>query len=227
MKARTRLARGFTLIELLARRPKPLDRHRLGDGGWRRQGQSAFTLIELLVVITVIGMLASILIPSIRGALKSAKRARAMSQIRDLEGAVKRYFAEYNRMPVPAGQMGQVDKLFTGADQAKVVELLINSPKRADTNQNPKQIVFLDLDPASFLGTDGKPLKSVEDMQDQLAGGTPYKDPWGNDYGILMDLNFDEKIAGTSGGFVDIRAKVAVYSGGEDGNVNEPPYKTW
>lgn len=189
--------------------------------------QAGFTLIELLVVITVIGILASILIPSIRGALKSAKRARAMSQIRDLDGAVKRYFAEYNRMPVPAGMMGQADKLFTGSDQAKVVEILINSPKRVDTNQNPRQIVFLDLDPASFSDGNGKPLKSVEDMQNQLASGTPYKDPWGKDYGILMDLNFDEKIAGTSGGFPDIRAKVAVYSGGEEGKVDDPPYKTW
>lgn len=81
--------------------------------------QAGFTLIELLVVITVIGILASILIPSIRGALKSAKRARAMSQIRDLDGAVKRYFAEYNRMPVPAGMMGQADKLFTGSTRPR------------------------------------------------------------------------------------------------------------
>ena len=48
-----------------------------------------FTLIELLVVITIIGMLSAILIPSILGALKSAKRARALGQIRDLDGAVK------------------------------------------------------------------------------------------------------------------------------------------
>ena len=78
-------------------------------------------MIELLVVITIIGMLSAILIPSILGALKSAKRARALGQIRDLDGAVKRYFAEYGRMPVPAGQNGGADKVFTGAEQAQVV----------------------------------------------------------------------------------------------------------
>ena len=124
--------------------------------------RSGFTLIELLVVIVIIGMLAAILIPSIAGALKSAKKARALSQIRDFDGAVKRYFAEYGKMPVLAGENGGADKLKTGAEQAKVIEILINSPKRADTNQNPKQIVFLDLDPTSFDE------KTTDKMLDQL-----------------------------------------------------------
>ena len=186
-----------------------------------RKAGAGFTLIELLVVITIIGLLAAIIIPSIAGALKSAKRARAMSQVKDLDGAVKRYFAEYGRMPVPAGQNGGADRLYTGSDQAKVIEILIN----VNTNENTRKIVFLDLDPASFKGSDGKPLKTVAEMLAQLKSGTPYQDPWGTDYGILMDLNFDEKISGTA--FGDIRAKSAVYSGGEAKNVTDPPYKTW
>jgi prepilin-type N-terminal cleavage/methylation domain-containing protein len=177
-----------------------------------------FTLIELLVVITIIGLLAAIIIPSIAGALKGAKKARAMSQIKDLDGAVKRYFAEYGKMPVLAGQNGGADRLFTGTEQGAVIEILIN----ANTNLNPKQFVFLDLDPASFG------VKTTAEMLVALKNG--YKDPWGGDYGILMDLNFDEKIDGTVGGFTDtrdIRAKVAVYSGGESTNRAAPPYKTW
>ena len=186
-----------------------------------RKAGAGFTLIELLVVITITGLLAAIIIPSIAGALKSAKRARAMSQVKDLDGAVKRYFSEYGRMPVPAGHNGGADRLYTGADQAKVMEILIN----VNTNENTRKIVFLDLDPASFKGADGKPLKTVAEMQAQLKSGTPYQDPWGADYGILMDLNFDEKNSGTA--FGDIRAKSAVYSGGEAKNVTDPPYKTW
>jgi prepilin-type N-terminal cleavage/methylation domain-containing protein len=175
---------------------------------------AGFTLIELLVVITIIGLLAAILVPSIAGALKGAKKARAMGQIKDLDGAIKRYFAEYNKMPVPTGN-GGVDKLLTGAEQAKVIQILIN----VTTNLNPKQIVFLDLDPASFG------VKTTVEMLAALASGKPYQDPWKADYGILMDLNFDEKITGTPYG--DIRAKVAVYSGGENGDTANPPYKTW
>ena len=178
--------------------------------------KAGFTLIELLVVITIIGLLAAIIVPSIAGALKGAKKARAMSQIKDLDGAIKRYYAEYNKMPVPAGNGGP-DKLFTGTDQGAVMEILIN----VATNFNPKQLVFLDLDPASFG------VKTTAEMLVELKKG--YKDPWGGDYGILMDLNFDEKISGTAGGFPDIRAKSAVYSLGENGEANKanPPYKTW
>ena len=187
-----------------------------------------FTLIELLVVITIIGMLAAVLVPSIAGALKGAKKARAMSQIKDLDGAVKRYFAEYGKMPAPKNRTdsttfnGSGDMLFTGADQARVIEVLIN----ANSNQNPKQIVFLDLDPASFG------VKTTTEITNALAKGTPYKDPWGDpnkvdgrEYGILMDLNFDGIIQGTKYG--DIRATVGVYSGGEKGDLDHPPYKTW
>ncbi len=189
-----------------------------------------FTLIELLVVITIIGLLAAILVPSIMGAMKSAKRARALGQIRDLDAAVKRYFAEYGRMPVPAGLNGGPDRVFTGAEQAAVIEILINNPQ--DPGLNPKKIVFLDLDPASFLDADGDPLKSVEEMKQQLRDGTPYRDPWAKvgepeaDYGILMDLNFDDKITDTPP-YGEIRAKAAVFSSGEDRNVDDPPYKTW
>lgn len=176
-------------------------------------------MIELLVVITIIGLLAAILIPSIAAALKTAKKTRAMRQVGDLEGAIKRYYSEYGKMPVPTGVNGQADRLFTGAEQAGVVEILINNS--LDPAVNPKKMVFLDLEPSSF-GVD-----TVVAMQAALRAGTAYKDPWGTDYGILMDLNFDEKISGTTGGFADIRAKAAVYSGGDKTNLVTPPFKTW
>ena len=49
-----------------------------------------FTLIELLVVISIIGLLAAILVPAIVGAVNSAKHSRAMRQVSDLDGAIKR-----------------------------------------------------------------------------------------------------------------------------------------
>lgn len=186
-----------------------------------------FTLIELLVVVSIIGLLAAIIVPSIMKAFDSAKRVKALAQIQDLEGAVKQYFKEYGKMPVPGtGYNGVEAKEATplkGVEQARVVEILINSS--LNTNANPRQIVFLDLDPASF-GTN-----TLVGMQALLRAGTPYRDPWWKagetvgDYGILMDLNFDGVIRGTPYG--DLRATVAVYSSGEKRDEADPPYRTW
>lgn len=178
--------------------------------------QTGFTLIELLVVITIISLLAAILIPVIAGALSGGKRARAMSQIKDLDGALKRYFVEYGKMPLPAGQNGGPDQWITGVNQAAVIEILI----AAKTNYNHRQVVFLDLDPTSF----GVP--TTVQMLAALNAGDPYLDPWGNEYGLLLDVNFDDQIDNFNGWGV-IRAKTGVYSGGEDGDVLNPPFKTW
>ena len=85
--------------------------------------------------------------------------------------------------------------------------------------------MFLDLDPKSFG------VRTVDEMINLLQAGNPYEDPWAEpsseegDYGILMDLNFDDQITGLS--FGDMRMKSAVYSGGEDHNMDDPPFKTW
>ena len=202
-----------------------------------------FTLIELLVVITIIGLLAAILFPTIAGAMRGAQKARVMSQVKDLDGAVKKFFAEYGKMPVPAGTYSggtlPADKAFTGAEQAKVIEILLG----VDTNANPRQIAFLDIDPASFG------VKTVEEMKVKLAGSNPYKGPFNKsyseteyrprDYQILMDLNFDDKITGVTipdltNDISTLNVKAAVFSwslqprdADEAADYNWKPIWTW
>jgi type II secretory pathway pseudopilin PulG len=182
-------------------------------------------LIELLVVITIIGMLAAVLIPAIAGALRSAKRSRAFSQIQDLDGAIKRFMAEYGKPPLPRGtSIGDADVELNTTGQSDILLILLNQDDWAADKRNTKQMVFLDLDPASFG------VKSVVEMLAALQGG-PYRDPWGNPYGIFLDVNLDDRIEVPPFTGADfMRAKVGVYSLGEPEKgftVQTTPYKTW
>ncbi len=61
---------------------------------------SAFTLIEMLVVIAIIALLASIVIPSISGALKRAKTTKGLSNLRQLGNGFTLYASErYGKLP--------------------------------------------------------------------------------------------------------------------------------
>lgn len=201
--------------------------------------ERGFTLIELLVVIVIIGLLAAIIIPSIQGALRSAKNAKAMSQITALDGAIKRFYAEHGKMPTPkgvgfstAGQDGIYHTANNGLQQAEIVQILLNMDDTWGADErNTKQMVFLDLDPKSVLDQYGDPCQTEVGMQAALTAGQPVLDPWGRPYGILMDLDLDDRITGLGYGYgtpEEIRAKVGVFSLGKDGvDTKTPPFKTW
>jgi len=55
-----------------------------------------FTLIELLVVIAVIGILASLLMPTVLNAMSSGQSARCKSNLRQIGAALVNYIREFN-----------------------------------------------------------------------------------------------------------------------------------
>ena len=176
-----------------------------------------FTLIELLVVIAVIGLLAAILVPSVNGAFRAAAKRRAMSQMKDLEGAFRTYFTEYSQF-----SPGWESKDGAWSDQNKVVIdplLAVGTDGDGSKNQgvNYKNLTFLELDT--------KAREAYDEAQ-------VLTDPWGTAYEILLDLNFDDKISeGTGaqwGNEKDIRAKVAVQCAGPDGEWGtKDDIRTW
>ncbi len=189
-----------------------------------------FTLIELLVVLAIIGVLATILLPAINGAMKKGKVARCKTEVADLEGAIKRFYAEYNKMPLPKGsKFGDAENGFTDLQQAQIIQVLLNLDDGGwpGGKRNTKQMPFLDISPSAFwIASQNRYAKTIVEMEAALASGQPYCDPWKQPYGILMDLNMDDRITGSK--FApEIRAKVAVYSIGENGDGNNPLYRTW
>ncbi len=65
----------------------------------RRNHQEGFTLIELMVVILIIGLLATIVVQSLRGATDKAKRTKAEADIAELKTALDRYYLDNGNYP--------------------------------------------------------------------------------------------------------------------------------
>ena len=55
-----------------------------------------FTLVELMIVVAIIGVLASVAIPSYLNYQLTAKRSEAYANLASLAKAQKAYFAEFN-----------------------------------------------------------------------------------------------------------------------------------
>jgi type II secretory pathway pseudopilin PulG len=56
-------------------------------------------MIELLTVIAIIGILAAMLFPAIKGAITKAKETKARSAVAGLTTAFKAYYTEYGKWP--------------------------------------------------------------------------------------------------------------------------------
>ena len=61
--------------------------------------QRAFTLIEILVVISIIGVLAGLLFPAISSAIRSAQKAKATAEARNLSAAFQAFYTEFGYWP--------------------------------------------------------------------------------------------------------------------------------
>jgi general secretion pathway protein G len=65
----------------------------------RFRGQAGFTLIEIMVVILIIGLLALMVVPRLRGVADRAKRTKAQADIQELKQALDRYYLDNGSYP--------------------------------------------------------------------------------------------------------------------------------
>ncbi len=165
----------------------------------------AFTLIELLVVITIIVTLMGLLFPAFRGVQDQAKKTQAKNDLTQIVTAVNAYYTEYGKYPVPTSATS--DTVVPGdAPQEDLMDAL----RATGGTLNPRAIVFLsppsvkdNSNPRSGIGTDRK-----------------YYDPWGTQYFLAIDGDYDNVIAASKPNYADltdpIRSGVIAWSYGKD-----------
>src|SRR5260370_39668252 len=65
----------------------------------RRYNQDGFTLIEIMVVILILGLLATIVVQSLRGAADKAKKVKTQADLAEIKTALDRYYLDNGYYP--------------------------------------------------------------------------------------------------------------------------------
>jgi general secretion pathway protein G len=85
----------------------------------RRLNQDGFTLIEIMVVILILGLLATIVVQSLRGAADKAKRTKAQADISELKTALDRFYLDNGFYPT--SDQGGLTALVTAPSSGRAV----------------------------------------------------------------------------------------------------------
>ncbi|MDD4736705.1 MAG: type II secretion system protein [Kiritimatiellae bacterium] len=190
--------------------------------------KSGFTLVELLVVMGIIGILMALLFPAIGAARKAALKAQAQTEVRAIATAIEAYFNEYGKLPIPDDYQGKSGgtggaspcqrgtywtvNVGTNASM-QIIKILTASDTKAngandldtalyDRVMNPRKIVFLEA-------------QNSEDPAEAVAG--IFLDPWGYQYMIAMDSDYNGKMEFFNNQQEILTKNVVVYSFGPTG----------
>jgi prepilin-type N-terminal cleavage/methylation domain-containing protein len=168
----------------------------------------AFTLIELLTVIAIIAILMGLLFPAVAAVKENARKVQAKNDVAQIVAAVKAYYAEYGKYP-PLTEPGSAaggntvttdDFIGDSAAGAKEVNSKLFNTLRAipedpntDHKLNPRRVVFFE---GKSVSNPDQPRAGFVDKLGGQQGASKgcFFDPWGKQYCIIIDSNYDNRL---------------------------------
>ena len=185
-----------------------------------RNRRRNFTLVELLVVIGIIAILAGMLMAGIMYAPAKAQKAKAQAEITTLVNAIKQFESAYGVLPIPSGVSGD-NIVLDGKDYRKMIGILQDAVKELQDLGNDDNNPWKG-ESDSNKDKDLKKNKRHSKFLD-IQGNDPgqFTDPWGNDYYVVLDGDYNgkivtDKIDGVNASSNTYRFSVIAWSKGND-----------
>ena len=186
--------------------------------------QSAFTLIEMIVVMLIIATLTALFMGAAGNVFDRARRTQAKNDVIQIATAVNAFYTEYGRYPVTVTSTATDAFFGSGTTPAGCTSygsnvVLLNVLRNITTDPNavalnPRQIVFL---------SPGGAKNTVPPRGGIATADNCYYDPWGSQYAIVIDTNYDNTITNPysdidgSAGTRPLRLGAVAYSYGKNG----------
>lgn len=157
----------------------------------------AFTLIEMIIVISIISVLLGLLYGSLERARTFSRRAIAFIEIKNIEAALRQYYAHYHEWPADTLVDALSQPLTSGQDGGFVIDApaaamlqgtLSDSSPQALRDANPDRIPFVEFARFSNVGQEqgaGVPVNPFHTTSSTLVS---------RQYKVLFDLNGDNQI---------------------------------
>ena len=162
---------------------------------------TAFTLVELLVVIAIIAILMGLHFPAIGVIKEQARKVQARNDLTNVVAAVKQYQTEYGKYPTVTNSPAVADADTLVGDTAAGAAINNNAlfdtlraiPRGLNQNHtfNPRRIVFFE---GKGVTDNLAPRAGFADNATDAAMLGCFFDPWGKQYNIVIDSNYDNVI---------------------------------